>query len=408
MPHQTELPERTRPADSPALFPRAQPLLNWFGIRARHDDPRLVALRSATLQTDPLADALVEAMEQAPRGQGRRMFEQALEHGISSVERPLPALTALFAQLESTPAWLDRALVKRGAEAMLRQGAEGLCALSAVSLMGGYLSSNAVKPLARTGALTNAAPRRLAETTQFVWAVATSSAMERDSAGFKTSVRVRLMHAFVRRSLLQSRDWRQDDWGVPINQRDMVATHLSFTLLFIAGVSAMGRVVTRDERDAIVHLWRYVSFLLGTPDTLLPKTFRETCEIGALFNISEPGPDADGRALASALMASWSAAGPPGLARIPGDVFGAFMRGLSRYALGDEAADRLGIPDTRWKRLPPLLALVRVSFELLDLAVPGRRARAVEAGRALLDRHVAGALRGKPAHYVAPQEMAAA
>jgi hypothetical protein len=408
MPNAHQLPERTRPDASPTLFPRAQRFLNLFGVRADPADPRLAALRAATLQSDALADALVEAMEQAPRGQGRRMFEQALEHGIASVERPLPALTALFAQIESAPAWLDRAQTKRGSEAMLRQGAEGLCALSAVSLMGGYLSSNAVKPLAHTGALTKAAPRRLAETTQFVWAVATSAGMQRDSAGFKTTVRVRLMHAFVRRGLAASPDWRKEQWGIPINQRDMVATHLSFTLLFIAGVSAMGRVVTRNERDAIVHLWRYVSFLLGTPDALLPKTFREASEVGALFNISEPGPDADGRALASALMAAWSAGGPPGLARLPGHVFGSFMRGLSRYALGNEAADRLGIPDTRWKHLPPLLALVRMSFELLDLAVPGRRSRAIEAGRTLLDRHLSGTLGGKPARYVAPQEMVSA
>lgn len=399
-------PERARAHECPSLIPRATLWLRRFGMEPRADDPRLLALRRATLEGDALSDALVQALEAAPRGLGRGMLEQAIEHGIASVQAPLPALAALFAQLDATPAWLDRARVAEGADAMLRQGAEGLCALSAVSLMGGYLSSNAVKPLAHTGALLGMAPRRLAETTQFVWSVATSGALERDSPAFKACVRVRVMHAFVRRSLRESQHWQPQTWGVPINQRDMVATHLSFTLMFIAGVSALGRIVSARERDAIVHLWRYVSFLLGTPDALVPKTFREAVEVGALFNISEPGPDDDGRALARALMAAWRA-DPPGGTRQAGRVFAAFMQGYSRYTLGDQAADRLGIPDTWWKRVPPALAALRLPRELISLLLPARRQRDVAVGRRIIQQRLHATLRGEPARYIATRELRA-
>ncbi|HEX6242672.1 MAG TPA: oxygenase MpaB family protein [Polyangiales bacterium] len=398
------VPAPTRMRDSSALIPRAARWLSWVGMAPRADDPRLAALERATLEGDPLADALVTAMEEAPRGAGRRMLEQALEQGIEHVEAPPPALRALFAQVDAAPAWLDHSLAARGADAMLRQGAEGLCALSAVSLMGGYLSSAAVKPLVQTGELVERAPRRLAETTQFVWSVANSGSLTRASEGFKACVRVRVMHAFVRRGLRASPAWRTERWGVPINQRDMVATHLSFTIMFIAGSSLLGRIVSGRERDAIAHLWRYVSFLLGTPDALVPKTFREAVEIGALFNLSEPGPDADGRALASALMAAWRADPLEGRGRWVSERFGDFMQGYSRYALGQEAADRLGIPDTWWKHVPPALALVRFTRELLGRLAPARNARGVEQGRRVIEQRLSSTLRGEPARYVAPRE----
>jgi hypothetical protein len=242
------------------------------------------------------------------------------------------------------------------------------------------------------------APRRLAETVQFVHAIASSGGMERATSGFKTTVRVRLMHAFVRRKLAASPDWDALRWGVPINHRDMLATHLSFTVLFVAGACALGRIVTARERAAIMHLWRYVSYLLGTPDELVPKTFREAAELGALFNISEQGPDSDGRALAEALMAAWRRGGPRGDTRVS-DWFGSFMAGYSRYALGGDAADRLGIPNTPWKLVPAMLAMVRFCNELLDHAIPARAQGAVERGRRIVASHVELAMRGEPARY---------
>jgi len=388
------------------MLPRATWLLARFGVRARLDDPRLQVLREATIRTDPAADALAGFMSQAPAGHGRRLLEQALEHGIDSLSDPPRELVALFAEIEATPAWLDRTLVAAGADAMVRQGAEGLCALSAVSLMGGYLSSNATKPLAATGALSRMAPRRLAETTQFVHAIATSGTMLRDSSGFKTTVRVRVMHAVVRAQLRASPGWQTESWGVPINQRDMVATHLTFTVMFIAGATALGRLISAHERESIMHLWRYVSFLLGTPDALLPKSFREAVELGALYNISEPGPDQDGLALAQALVQAWGFGVQPEPV-LQQRLFGSFMVGFTRYALGRQAADRLQLPDTAWKHLPPLLAAVRLSSELLRRAFPGMHAGSVAAGRQLMDRHLEITMGGKPARFVASAEASA-
>src|SRR4029079_10235172 len=125
---------------------------------------------------------------------------------------------------------------------------------------------------------------------------------ERNSAGFKSVIRVRLMHAFVRHKLLRS-GWETDRWGGPINQADMAGTVLSFSVTYLIGLRLLGFVIPRRDREALVHLWRYVGRLLGVSDTLLPATEKESLRLLWLVAATQHGPDDDGRALARALLA---------------------------------------------------------------------------------------------------------
>ena len=122
--------------------------------------------------------------------------------------------------------------------------------------MSGYLSSGAVEPLVATGALLTMARRRIAETGKYLRDIATSGTIERSSEGFKTTVRVRIMHAMIRRRLGASAGWKTDDWGVPVNQRDMVGTNLEFSIAYIGGLTALGYRISRREREALVRLSR--------------------------------------------------------------------------------------------------------------------------------------------------------
>ncbi len=117
------------------------------------------------------------------------------------------------------------------------------------------------------------APRRVAETSHFVEAVYASRTLERDSEGFKSAIRVRIMHAFVRHKLLRS-GWDTGRWGVPINQADMAGTVLSFSVTYLIGLRMLGFVIQRRDREALVHFWRYTGRLLGVSDALLAATER--------------------------------------------------------------------------------------------------------------------------------------
>jgi hypothetical protein len=376
-------PARNRDAASPVLSERLAWALAVLRVRVAPDDPRVVRLQQATLESDPLGDAFVNFMHEHGLREGRALLDRALEAGISAIPNPPPELRALFAQLDHEPAWLDRGRLELGTRAVLRHGTDAMCALSGV-LMSGYLTMYATKPLVMTGALTELAAKRLDATARFTLDVYNSEDMGRTSAGFKTTVRVRVMHALVRRSLLASAHWQVNPWGVPINQRDLLATHLQFSMTYLGAALALGRIDTPEERDAVLHLWRYVSYLLGVRDELLPKSYREGLELLAIFNVTEQGPDRDGVALAKALAQNWLE-GP--VARGPfGDFVGHFLIGFCRYFLGSSAADALELPDSAWKYTAPLLALVTLPSELSQLAVPRLRMWAQELGRARLLR----------------------
>lgn len=89
--------------------------------------------------------------------------------------------------------------------------------------------------------------------------------------GWTSALRVRVLHAKVRRSLLRRSDprWDVDANGVPINQEDMIATLLAFSVNVLLGIElASGRPLNgRDQRDYLA-LWRYLGWLLGvdTPE----------------------------------------------------------------------------------------------------------------------------------------------
>lgn len=375
-------PPRRRIPSNTVLSPRLSQFARALSVRVSLDDARVHALDEAAHEADPLADALAAFITEGHAGEGRRVFEQALRHGIDSVsDAPVP-LRAFFAQAEQVPAWLDREHVALGARAMQRHGPDLMIALSAV-LMSGYLTDGATKPLVATGALTQLAPQRLDATARFVYDVCMSD-MGRFSAGFMTTLRVRLMHAMVRRSLLASPAWHAERWGIPINQRDLIVTHLQFTATYLGATLALGRIDTRVERHALLHLWRYVSYLLGVRDDLLPKNVREGVELLEIFNLTESGPDADSVALAQALMQAWLN-GPPSQGPL-GDKIGKFLLGNSRYFLGAASSRALGIPNTGWRFAPPVVALCSLPLEVTQWLSPRARALGVDWGKARIAR----------------------
>jgi hypothetical protein len=354
-------------------------------------------LKAALLRGDPEADALVAWMREVGAAQGRGAFEAALEHGIESVAFPAEPLRRFFAAVDAVPVWLDRAELARACRFYDRTSLVGEYVLY-MSLLGGYVSAGVTKTLIRTGALTRSATRRMAETAKFVDDITRSLTLSRDSDGFKTIVRVRLMHAHVRASLL-GQDWDVKQWGVPINQADMAATLVQFSAAYVLGVQALGFIVPRRDREAVAHLWRYVGRLLGVEGALVPATDAEGRKLLRLSIASQQGPDADGRALASALLEV------PALrerGRYPAwltalDV--ELRAGMTRLAIGAEAADELALPNTPWKYVPFSFVPAVFCAELCRTVIPGATTLAERFGRRLTARRVERWLGGKAAKF---------
>ena len=355
--------------------------------------------RRAHFQGDPAADALVMWMHGFGMREGRALVERALERGLDDIPNPPPPLRAFFEEIEVVPVWLDRKTLARACRVPLRATLGHNYVLFSISLLAGYLSSGITKTLAATGELEAMAPRRVAETSQFIESLYASRTLDRDSEGFKNTIRVRLMHAFVRDKLLRS-GWDTSRWGMPINQADMAGTVLSFSVTYLMGLRMLGFVVSRAEREALIHFWRYAGRLLGVSDLLLPATERESMRLLWLVAATQTGPDDDGRALARALLGVPEAYGQDGrlgemLARF--DV--RFCAGFTRSFIGDSAADDLGLPDTKWKYGFWAFATANLCGEVLRLASPTAGRLPSRVGRVLADFRRRSMLAGSSATF---------
>ncbi|WP_394836679.1 DUF2236 domain-containing protein [Pendulispora rubella] len=388
----TSVPTRWHDPFDPA--PWAKRVVWYFGSRGlRADHPFLRTLQEALLQGDPRMDEVVAWMERVGQAEARKLFETALRKGIGALDQEPPEpLARLFAQLDSVPAWVDKEKLRYACATIHRAGPANDYALGCGSLMSGYLSSAAVKPLMRTGALTGNAARRIVETGKFILDITESGDLGRHTAGFETTVRVRLLHAMVRAKLRRSPEWRTQEWGLPINQNDLLGTNLQFSVTYLLTLRFMGFLHSQRERDSIVHFWRYVGYLMGIDEHLLPRNFREATRYLRLVGTSQPDPDEDSRALAAALLdAPLGLALHPIVSRIV-RVDRAFRAGLSRSIMGGVAADALGLPNDRWKYAVFALSPTVSALELMQRLVPGGRQAAVRVGRRVLRRKLGRAL----------------
>lgn len=314
----------------------------------KHSGSYVDFYRTMLMKGDPLADDVVLAMEQVGHRAGMAMLDRALEKGIRSVPEAPPALVRLFEQLDEVPTWVDWERVNRGARAYQRTGIAGSLTLSAVSLMNGYHSSAAIKPLLFTGQLDKMARRRLAETGKFIAETIQVNGLRRFSTGFKSTVKVRLVHAFVRRMLSQSDRWDEEAWGVPINQADMAATNLSFSVALIFGTRQLGLRITDEEADAILHLWRYSGYLSGVDLGLLATNWEEGWYRAEVIDLMQPGHDEGSLLLANALRATTRERSENPLQDALTPYIMGVHDGLTWIVAGEEKATHLGTPNREW------------------------------------------------------------
>nr|WP_265090214.1 oxygenase MpaB family protein [Psychrobacter frigidicola] len=262
---------------------------------------------------DPLADQLTADDVRFGRPLQRSIMNNGLlgtdstdiSTGISAEASNHPAFIAMQAQFSSHPDWFDPKLAQIGAVAYRRYPLMLIWLLRNVALMAGYSIPALSLPLIQTGALMHDALPRLMRTYAYILAVSEhpqleasalnqrtpiSKVLDIGSEGWKQSIKVRQIHTLVRQNLLKGKltaadgvivdsaqhhhadgSWNTDYWGVPINQTDMVATHLQFSLLIMRGLRLLGARISSEEAEGILHLWNLASYWMGVDLQRLPK-----------------------------------------------------------------------------------------------------------------------------------------
>lgn len=308
----------------------------------RADEQQLRRLREFAQVEDPAADDVVAMMRRMPRGAGRALFQQAARDGIDTLDNPPEELVAFFRSVEATPYWLDTARLERGARAITRVGLLGLFPLGDMALMGGYLASRAAKPLVGTGELEGMTGHRLIETASWWVRITTPGALARGADGYRAALDVRLVHAHVRAAMHERADWDYEAWDRPVNQVQTTGTLLLFSLVYLLGTRLLGVRYSERERGDIMHLWRYVGWLMGVDPQLLPASEEDAWRMLWLLAATEFIPDEDSRKLATALLDSHAGNG-----NLLGQISLRVHSSISRLVLGKDNADYLDVPNDR-------------------------------------------------------------
>ena len=352
---------------------------------------------------DPPADATVAELAGMDRASRERAIDTALDGGLDAVPEPLRELVAAASIV---PPWVDWERLRRAHDVFLRPGLLGGIVLGMRSLVYGYAAPAGNKPLAFSGRLKERSERRLAETGKFVTAVTALDGLRPGALGWKLVLRVRLMHAEVRRLVLASGRWSHEAYSEPINQHDMLATILLFSNVFIDGIRCFGVHVTPGEADDYQHLFRWVGELIGVEPDLLPATYAEATRLARFIHLTQGPPDDDSRELVNALLE-----GPLRHANTPRERQSAerqvaVARGLCRSLIGDELADALRLPRDHHRHWA---LAIRTTLRLLELTRRGSprvNAFVQLLGRQYWDWSIKRGLGDTPARYDLPERLA--
>ena len=246
--------ERPLPPDDLAKLQELLPALRADGDPAARDD-----LHGAMRQSSKTAEDVLKGLR------------------LPAADRPswLRALLGEWVrQGPDLPSWYDQELIAAGQRFFNDWDLEICTALFAASLPSAYAGWQGVAVLARASQLADqrTVARRIGETGQMLLDITQPGALERGGVGYQRIVEVRMLHAAVRGVLL-GKDAPGGSWpaanGVPVNQEDLLATLMTFTVIIFRALDRMGIDVTLDDQKAYLHLWAVVGDLLGITEARL-------------------------------------------------------------------------------------------------------------------------------------------
>jgi hypothetical protein len=328
---------------------------NVLGASTTLDVAFLDGLRAVV---DPPADLVALTMCQA--GAHKLFAELVKNHQVWEADgqpsRRLPDDVRAYLSLSGAlPPWLDRAKVKQSEEFFLLYGISSATLLSCASLPECYIMQYGTDVLTFTKFLQMDPARRIRETAQMIMSVMCPGGLAADGGvGVQATQKVRLMHAIIRYMVEHDPhtpanpadpDLRRK-FGRPINQEDLVFTLMTFSYVAVRSFGKLGVRMTDAQKDAYMHCWNVVGFLMGIREDLLPANYQESVTLYDAIRDHQAGASDAGRALTNSLMNLLEQLLPPGSRHVP--VL------LTRYLIGSDTAAMLGL------RQAPLLDRVQL------------------------------------------------
>ncbi len=311
--------------------------------RARAVDAELAERYVAhTLIGDPDADALMEALAPLEPEQAHRFLQAGMDREAEGLRDAPPLVRSFFQALERPPEWVDPDAFAPGIRMFHRNSNLVLAGMLAGVLVEGF-STNIAKSFFITGRLRDQGVRRLQQNNRHMIELFFPGGMDRDGDGWKLSVRIRFVHAQVRRLLSESEDWDEEAWGAPLSAAHVGFALTAFSARLITHMRRLGATSRREERASFMQVWRYSGHLMGIPESILYRNEEEARRLFRIGLLCEPEPGVESTALANSLVNS-----APLVAGVTApderSELATYVYHVSRALIGNEMADQLHYP----------------------------------------------------------------
>ena len=344
--------------------------------RPGYERARLIAPEMAdnyvahTLIGDPVMDAVVEELASLPQDQVHRFLSAGMDEDREGMRNAPRLLRDFFFDApQPSPDWLDQDAFTPGVRAFQRNCVLVLSAFVTGVLIDGFATLIS-KSFVQTGRIFDDGVWRLKQNNRHQLEIFWPGGLERHGDGWKLSVRIRFVHAQVRRLLAQTEEWELGNWGVPIS-----AAHLGYAVSCFAARSvrhseSLGAHYTAEERASFHAVWRYAGYLMGIPETILFTDESHALQIYRIGSMCEPPPTLEAVIMTNALINSAPlVAGmedPDARRKLVQGVIYPVSRGL----IGNDLANRLEFPANR---LPFALFWFRLDQRIQKLRARLRR-----------------------------------
>ena len=338
--------------------------------KARAIDPeRADRYVAHTVIGDPLAEAAAEDLAALDREEAARFIEIGMNAG--ALDAAPATLRAFFSNAEIQPEWLDYETFPPGVRMFHRNSYVVLVAFVAGVLIEGF-TTNIAQSFMLTGRVRDKGVRRLGQNNRHMTEIFFPGGLDQHADGWKLSVRIRLIHAQLRRLLSNSGEWNAEAWGTPISAAHLGFAIAAFSARLLKHMKTLGAGYDEEEHKSFMDIWRYTGFLMGIPETILFRDSEEALKLYDIGRICEPEPGLESIAMAHALVNSApviaGAANPKERRHLARYVYR-----MSRGLIGEPTAESLRYPNVsafgavRWFRLQ-----TRVD-RMLDKVMPGHR-----------------------------------
>ena len=327
--------------------------------KARALNPGLAAKYvEHTVVGDPQADAVVDALASFDQREAHRFIQAGMEQDSKALADAPLALREFFERIETPPPWFDPDSVHAGCRAFHEYSDLFIPAFFVVTLQNAATLIS--KAFYMTGRVkTTHGLRRIRQNTRHFIEIMLPGALERDGEGWKLSVRIRLVHAQVRRLLRASGNWDEAEFGMPLSAAHLALSSANFSATMLWQAERLGARPGAESRASFMQIWRYASWLIGSPEPLLFEGDESrTAELHRIATACEPPPGDESAVIANALVNA-----VPQVAGVVDSVeqrkMALHVFRVSRALLGNEVADRLRFPRQqtagllawlRWKR----------------------------------------------------------